>query len=258
MVIVGQLSSRLPRLLTTRDKTSDMTNQIAINTNKFNQDSLVGDRIDKLAFVSDLLLKEKSPVDQPQLLDVGCRDCGLKKYLPDHFSYKSADLFQNDDGTVDYVVDVSEGFPFENNSFDYVMALDILEHLDDLESGLEEVYRIANHKLLVILPNMSYWSHRASFLFKGHFNTSKYNLKYRGENRDSRLDRHRWVTVPPQSDQFMKDFSADKNIRLEIFPYFDRKSKKVFSSALKKVGLQTHLFSLGSLYILSKNATASD
>lgn len=205
--------------------------------------------MNKFEVVSKILADDQPVAAEanPTILDVGCRDCSLKKYLPDHFKYEGVDLFQNKQGTVTHVLNLSEGLPFKDDSFDYVVALDVLEHLDDLQFGLEEVLRVSKQKLIVMLPNISYLTHRISFLIKGHLNTDKYDLIYNGVP-----DRHRWLTITPQSDKFMNDFSVDKKTSFQSFLYIDSPKKKFASILLKAFGMNSNIFSIASFYIFSK------
>ncbi len=55
---------------------------------------------------------------------------------------------------VDVVADLSEGIPLSDNSVDEVLALSILEHLDDTCFVMEEIYRVCakNAKITITVP----------------------------------------------------------------------------------------------------------
>ena len=56
---------------------------------------------------------------------------------------------------------------FEGRSFDYILLLDILEHLPDSKKFLDSVLEVASPgtKLLISVPNVAHWSVRLPLLF---------------------------------------------------------------------------------------------
>ncbi len=44
-----------------------------------------------------------------------------------------------------------------DNEFDCVMLLEVLEHLDDFELALAEIFRVASHSVVVSVPNEPLW-----------------------------------------------------------------------------------------------------
>ncbi len=145
-----------------------------------------------------------NPDDVKSVLDVGCRDGLLREWLPGLSRYVGIDLVQNERGTVDVVCDVSQGLPVPDHSFDAVIALDLLEHLDDMTSFLDEMDRASGRLICVALPNLAHASFRLNFLLRGRL-SGKYDLKYRAGK-----DRHRWLTVVPQTDAFIEGFVRDR------------------------------------------------
>ena len=55
---------------------------------------------------------------------------------------------------------IDEPLPFPENSFDYVIATEVLEHIIKTESALSEMARVSKKYLLVSIPNIAYWEHR--------------------------------------------------------------------------------------------------
>lgn len=69
------------------------------------------------------------------------------------------------------VVDLNEGkLPFADNSFDTIVASEVLEHLFAPEELLKEIKRILKSDGVAVItaPNLLYWGHRLKFL-KGEF-----------------------------------------------------------------------------------------
>lgn len=204
--------------------------------------------MNKFELVRSVLKAHVTPSvsSRPRLLDVGCRGCELKPHVDDLVDYEGADLFQNPQNTVNHVLDVSKGLPFEDGRFDYVVALDLVEHLDDFEGGLRELLRVTRGKLLVMLPNTAHALFRQRFLFSGTL-TGKYDMHYR-----MGPDRHRWVTTQVQCDALMIDFAKDMGVAIDTQWYNDSRQKDFFAAMCRMVGLSPNVWVWASLYVLDK------
>lgn len=53
---------------------------------------------------------------------------------------------------LDFVKGDANNLPFEDGSFDTVVASEVLEHLDNLGQGLKEAIRVAKKKVIITLP----------------------------------------------------------------------------------------------------------
>jgi SAM-dependent methyltransferase len=202
--------------------------------------------MNKFEFVSQLIKNNIGESASPSLLDVGCRGCELKNFLPTGVQYDGADLFQNDQKSVKYVTNVEKGLPIADGSYDYVVALDLLEHLNDIEFGIAELARISKKHLIILLPNMAHFSFRFKFLFKGSIG-AKYRLEY-----GMGLDRHRWLTVIPETDHFVKTFAEKNHFKIETFWFNDSPKKKLAEMILKRFGFKPGWWAWGSIYHLTK------
>lgn len=180
------------------------------------------------------------------LLDVGCRGCELRSYLPAGVQYAGLDLFQNADGTVDHVLDVEKGLPFADQSFDFVVALDLVEHLDDFAGGLGELARVTRRRLLVALPNLGFFTFRLEFLLHGRV-ANKYDLAC-GMGRD----RHRWLTVLPQTDKYMSQFARDAGFTFERIISQESPKKEWLARVARAVGVPTSWWVWKALYSLGR------
>jgi ubiquinone/menaquinone biosynthesis C-methylase UbiE len=56
-----------------------------------------------------------------------------------------------------FVVGSALNLPFEDHSFDLVLATEVLEHLDQPRAALEEMLRVARRALLVTVPHEPWW-----------------------------------------------------------------------------------------------------
>ncbi|HET6974673.1 MAG TPA: methyltransferase domain-containing protein, partial [Pyrinomonadaceae bacterium] len=96
----------------------------------------------------------------PRILDVGCGTGANLKMLR---SFGKADGVDISSQAVDFChqrgldsvrLGAAEELPYENDSFDLVTALDVIEHLDDDVAGLREMRRVLRHdgRLLLFVP----------------------------------------------------------------------------------------------------------
>lgn len=158
-------------------------------------------RKDKYAIVADLLQGKKGT-----LLDVGARDRTLSRFLdPQALTYYSADLSPG----YDYQLNLEEKVLLPDRSFDYVVALDVLEHVEHIHQAFHELARITHRCLIVALPNMATLPRRWSFLWHGNLSTGKYDLLPEHQG-----DRHRWLTVYPEINTFASVNAAQVGLNL--------------------------------------------
>jgi len=144
------------------------------------------------------------------LIDLGSRDRRLLEFLHGgdadaSLTYYSADI----DNAHDYAVDLERPLPFKDGEFDYVVILDVLEHLENIHRAFDECVRIARREVIVSLPNMSTLIHRVHFLLRGSLKTGKYDLY--GEHQG---DRHRWLTTFKNAIAFITSRSVKNNVRV--------------------------------------------
>lgn len=181
------------------------------------------------------------------LLDVGCRDAGLRASLPKVTRYVGVDLFQNDRGTVDVVCNVSAGLPVPDRAFEAVVALDLLEHLDDMGAFLKEMDRASSGWICVALPNLAHIAFRLNFLLTGRL-SGKYDLKYGGG-----VDRHRWLTVVPQTDAFIQNFVRERGYSLtQVDLRSGSQRYRVLESSLRILGFSRAWHVWRTLYLIAK------
>ncbi|HEX67439.1 MAG TPA: class I SAM-dependent methyltransferase [bacterium] len=161
--------------------------------------------IGKLQTVIELLPAE---VWKGRILDVGCRGGKLGKLLLNSLFYCGVDLFPP--ATV--IANVERGLPFKSCSFDCVVALDVLEHTDDIYRAFEELVRVSRKFIVITLPNCYEFRLRWRFLI-GRRLSGKYGLP-----PDRPLDRHRWLISLKDAYDFVH-FQANK-LGLDILQEF--------------------------------------
>lgn len=72
-------------------------------------------------------------------------------------------------------VNIIEGFPYEDNSFDVAIAIEVMEHIYDHENFFREVNRILKPggQLFISTPNILSLKSRVRYLFTGFFYSFK-------------------------------------------------------------------------------------
>lgn len=123
------------------------------------------------------------------LVDVGARDRVLRQYIQaGKLHYLSSDIAPGHD----FCWNLEKPLEVPDNSFEVVVALDVLEHVERIHNAFRELLRIAKEKLFVSFPNMTCLSFRLHFFRYGQF-SGKYALPPVPQG-----DRHRWLTSYPQ------------------------------------------------------------
>lgn len=157
------------------------------------------------------------------LLDVGCRDKVLKKYLSNNIKYLGIDLSNDNDEEI-LQHNLEKGIPLDNSSFDIVLALDVLEHLENIHFLYAELLRVARYEIIVALPNMYHWMYRTKYFFGYDLSEAKYRL-----SKQRILDRHRWITHYYSIKEFIR-VNTPSEYRIDLFNYFHPygMSRKIF------------------------------
>ena len=137
------------------------------------------------------------------LLDAGCRTRDLLPLLKGCREYLGTDLLPGE-GVLR--IDLEKPLPIEDNAFDIVVALDVLEHLDNPHQALQELYRVAHKTVLISLPNIYYISFRWRFMLGRGLSG-----KYRFEPMPI-ADRHRWVLSHDEAVTFICHNSEDHHV----------------------------------------------
>lgn len=143
-----------------------------------------------------------------RVLDVGARDAGLRTLLDGaRLAYESADRAP---GPHAHRVDLEEPLPFADRAYDWVVALDVLEHVDRIHPAVAELLRVAGRGCVLSLPNLASWPHRLRFLRSGRLSTAKYELP-----ADPPADRHRWLVHLRDADRFVAAAAEREGFAIE-------------------------------------------
>ena len=119
----------------------------------------VGRRAILESFLEEIASELKVNDNQLRVLDVGC---GTGANLEMLKSFGEAEGVDVSDDALEFCrkknlkvhKGLAEELPFENESFDVVTALDVVEHLDDDVAGLKEMFRVLKKggKTLIFVP----------------------------------------------------------------------------------------------------------
>lgn len=111
----------------------------------------------------------------PKILDAGAGHGAMVKKLnekgyditaadlfPEYFKYKEVECVK---------VDITKPLPFDDNSFDIILAVEIMEHVHDHEVFFKEAKRVLKEGgvLLFSTPNILSLKSRIRFLFSGFY-----------------------------------------------------------------------------------------
>jgi SAM-dependent methyltransferase len=126
------------------------------------------------------------------ILDVGCDEAPLRDMLPDE-SYFGIDV----GGSPDQIVNLEQtgALPFEDDAFNCVLCIEVLEHLNNLHTIFHELFRVSSRDVIVSLPNC--WCGARQKLERGRGNISHYGLP-----AEAPPDRHKWFFNATQALEF--------------------------------------------------------
>ncbi len=154
-----------------------------------------------------------------RLLDVGCRDGVLKTWLGDDIDYFGVDICLGP--AVNQVCNIERGLPFGDASFDISVALDLLEHTDNIWFAFDELVRVTRQQIIVVLPNLYHWSLRLRYL------TGREMAKYVLSPAPIE-DRHRWLVSYHSAARFCKTMAEKHGLGAkEIILYGARRTLSI-------------------------------
>lgn len=148
---------------------------------------------------------------QGKVLDVGCFRRELGVVLPPVCPYVGIDLM----GKPDLVVNLDRGaIPFADASFEVVVCVDVLEHLEQIHKVFDELLRVSRHRVLLTLPNC--WHGNWRWLFAGRTLGSG---KYYGLPTQPPPDRHRWFFNTFEAVEFLRGRAALAGAQIDYLDY---------------------------------------
>ncbi len=141
-----------------------------------------------------------------KILDVGCDRAVLKTMLEKNVDYTGIDICGTPDITIN--LEQIDKLPFEDDSFDCVICLDVLEHLDNLHLIFDELIRVSRKNLIISWPNN--WVNARVPIQRGYG-----NFKFFGLPSEKPVDRHKWFFNISQAREFVQEYCR-KNSNIEL------------------------------------------
>jgi SAM-dependent methyltransferase len=151
-------------------------------------------------------------VEKGTLLDIGCSDQSLRKYISPEVHYIGLDylttafqLYQ----TRPQIYGDAQSLPFLSESIDTVTLLDVLEHIPDASSALSEAFRILKPRGVVFVSvPFIYPIHDAPFDFQ---RWTSHGLKKMVENCGFQVEKEIAVGSPSQTAALISCIGAVRN-----------------------------------------------
>jgi len=140
------------------------------------------------------------------VLDVGCWNRDLKKYLTKS-EYIGIDIA----GSPNLYVNLEKGLPFKDNSFDCVVATDVLEHLENIHFVFAELIRVSKRYVIISLPNC--WASFVRALMGSLFKSE--SLKFYGLPIEKPNDRHRWFFNTDEAMSFVEHNAKRRGVKIK-------------------------------------------
>jgi hypothetical protein len=177
---------------------------------------------------TEFVAKKLGNLNGEKILDLGCRNMILKKYLKGNFVYKGLDYISEKSTDIDFINhNLEQGLPDNLETFDSIVALDVLEHIENIHNVYTKLFSKVTKLVIIALPNMGYYKFRFNFLFTGIL-SGKYIF-----SDDKILDRHRWIPNYHSINKFvLKNTPLDFNI--ESYDYIAARKKRSFFYYIEK------------------------
>lgn len=160
---------------------------------------------------------------------------GQKRHFKDSkFSITEIDIDGDNDLTLD--LDKISRIPLEDKSFDTVICLDVLEHLENFHLIVDEMNRLSKKNIIISLPNCfhSFFDIILNKRNKDEFNMGYYN-KFYGLPLKKPKDRHRWFFSMNDVERFFLYYSKINNLKCDfILPRSHSIKSQIFSFFLNK------------------------
>jgi len=166
-----------------------------------------------------------------RILDVGADKCHLERFLSEDTRYWGIGL----GAFVDQEVDLEkENIPFPDDSFDCVLCLDVLEHLDNLHEVFDELCRVTQVYLIISLPNA--WADHYSMLRLGEYAPNQ-PTKFYGLPLEPPPDRHKWFFSSGEAERFVLYRTGKNGLRVVQIDFENMgKERKSWRHLLRALG----------------------
>lgn len=165
-----------------------------------------------------------------KVLDVGCGNKPYQSLFDNKCTeYKGCDIVQSSEDCVDIICPATS-IPIEDNSFDTIFCTQVIEHVEDHNKLLSEVYRLLKPNGHIILSGPMYWHlHEEPHDF---FRFTKYGFKFIFEKqgfqiKETLANGGKWATfgqmVIHTFPHFLVKRKLFRKLSNTLFSYLDKK-----------------------------------
>lgn len=161
---------------------------------------------------------------ESSVLDVGCYEAPLRELLGRQ-SYVGIDIAGNPD--IEQNLNLNVNLPFENGRFNTVLAIETLEHIDNLHALFSELVRVSNKYLIVSLPNC--WRDARKPIERGRGSFAHYGLPI-----EPPVDRHRWFFNFSQAVQFYRGMANLHGLKIDQI-FGTEQPRNIFMRLIRKM-----------------------
>jgi ubiquinone/menaquinone biosynthesis C-methylase UbiE len=170
----------------------------------------LNNRINVLSREISNLIEENSSV-----LDVGCGSGEISANIlkKKQLKLKGIDILVRPDAAIQVEEYDGINFPYPDNSFDYVIFIDVLHHTPKPEILIKEAARVAKHYVIIKDHNCNNWFQKRILSFTDWFGNAQFgvNLEF------NFLSKKKWLNIFQNNGLIVK-----KNINPKIYPSFTR------------------------------------
>lgn len=129
-----------------------------------------------------------------KILDIGAGETPYKQYF-NKCKYFSQDVINNPKKTIDYICD-SKNIPVKDNSFDFILCTQVLEHVKEPHLVIKEMFRILKKGGKVFLTtHLCMEEHMIPY---DYFRFTRYGLSYLAKSNGFRK-----AIIAPQGGRFI-------------------------------------------------------
>jgi SAM-dependent methyltransferase len=132
-----------------------------------------------------------------RVLDVGCYQAPMRSFIGKE-RYTGVDFVGDPD--VQLNLEQCQALPFADASFDTVMCIEVLEHLNNLHALAADLFRVSRRHVLISLPNA--WRDARMKIERGGGRIAHYGLPLQAPP-----DRHKWFFNATDARQFLESLT---------------------------------------------------
>ena len=179
-----------------------------------------------------------APFLQGRVLDVGCGEAYLRERIGRE-RYVGVDLY----GDPGVLVNLEQAaLPFGSDTFECVICLDVLEHLEHIHRLFDELVRVARTHMIISLPNPlgQYWPQ----MVRGGGRSMQYGLP-----ASPPQDRHRWFFNYEEAKAFLITMARRNNLHIRHLVPVPLVEESVFWKATAKRLIKRLIAPTGDRYL---------